>query len=275
MSKEEFIVDNSLKNTFVQKDSFKAKIEDGTQIELAVVRPTHLQEQESQKVYNRMFRELVESGTLMRVKMNEYMENNGVWDKEKDKKLKEYKQKMAVAEKQLEMGGIKKSEARAIAVEMVHYRNEYNKLLTIRNNIDQNTAEAQAENARFNYLVSVCTVYNDTRKPYFKNYDDYLKRAVEPISIVAATKFAKLYHNLDDDMFSKYPENRFLKELGFMNEKNQLVDAEGRLVDLEGNLVDEFGRRVNDKGQLVDEFGMPFDEKGNYIVSEKKPFIDD
>ena len=63
-------------------------------------------------------------------------------------------------------------------------------VISERTDYESNTAEGQAENARFNSLVSSCTVYNDTGKPVFNSMDDYLNRSTEEAAAQAATERA-------------------------------------------------------------------------------------
>ena len=61
-------------------------------------------------------------------------------------------------------------------------RDDLRELISSRTNLDNNTAEGQADNARFNYLVSCCLVYSDNKKGYFNSYEDYLNRSSEEIA---------------------------------------------------------------------------------------------
>ena len=148
-------------------------------------------------------------------------------------------------------------------------------LISVRTNLDNHTAEGQADNARFNYLISACLVYSSNKdKKYFKNYEEYLSKAAEPIAIKAAQVLANMLYGLDNDYEKKLPENKFLIKYKFVDNKLRLVNKEGKLVDNEGRLIDEFGRFINEKGEYVDKNGNLVDENGDYIT-DFKPFTDD
>ncbi len=117
-------------------------------------------------------------------------------------------------------------------------------------------------------------MYKDTKKPYFKGYDDYINRSTDPVALLGAQKLASLMYGLDSDFEKKLPENKFLIKYKFVNENLELVDEKGRLVDEEGRLLDKNGRFINEDGKFVDKDGNLVDDSGEYIV-DFQPFLDD
>ena len=69
------------------KQIIKSVDSDGKKIEVAVLRPDAKVSREAQKVYNRFFRDALESGALLRQKLDGYMTEQGLWN---DDKQKEY-----------------------------------------------------------------------------------------------------------------------------------------------------------------------------------------
>jgi hypothetical protein len=165
-------------------------------------------------------------------------------------------------------------ETKKVQQSIKRLREEMRDLISVRTNLDNHTAEGQADNARFNYLISSCLVYSSNKEKYFKSYEDYLSRASEPVAIKAAQVLANMLYGLDNDYEKKLPENKFLVKYKFVDEKLRLINKDGHLVDLEGRLVDSNGRYVNDKGEYVDKNGVPVDINGDYIT-DFKPFTDD
>jgi len=161
-----------------------------------------------------------------------------------------------------------------VALQMKKDRADLRDLISVKTNLDTHTAEGQADNARFNYLVSSCLVYSDTKETYFKGYQDYLSRAAEPVSILAAQHLASMLYGLDSDYEEKLPENKFLMKYKFVNDKLRLINKDNQLIDEEGRLVDETGRFINDKGEFVDKEGNVVNEKGDYLF-EFQPFLDE
>ena len=157
---------------------------------------------------------------------------------------------------------------------MKQIRDDIRDLISVRTSLDNHSAEGQADNARFNYLVSVCVVYNDTKQPYFSSMEDYLNKSTDPVAIKGAQNLANMLYGLDNDYETNLPENKFLKKYKFIDEKLRLVDKKGRLIDAEGRLIDDQNRYINEEGQFVDKFGNRVDETGEYVV-EAQPFLDE
>jgi hypothetical protein len=211
---------------------------------------------------------------VVRAKLDDLLVDQGLWDNVKQAKFTELQNSILENERKLAQGGISLNEAKNIALDMRKTREELRDLIAIKTNLDTHTAEGQADNARFNYLVSACTVYNDTKAPYFKSYEEYLNKAADPVSILAAQNLAGMLYGLDNDYENKLPENKFLKQYKFVDDKLRLINKEGKLVDENGKLINEDGRFINDKGEFIDKEGNAVNKEGDYIV-EFKPFLDD
>ncbi len=246
----------------------------GKEVELAVLRPNAKQRQEAQKVYNKAFRDAVESGAILRAKIENVMREQKLWDDAKDVELRKLQGEIGDKERKIRSGGIKLSEARDLAVQLRRERAELRGLNSERMSLDNNSAEAQADNAQFNFFVSTCTVSANDGKPYFKSYDDYMNREDDPVVAPAAGALARIIYNLEEDYEKKLPENQFLLKYQFCDEALHLINKEGKKVDVDGRLVDKDGRYINEAGEYVDREGNKVDADGNYLVDEK-PFLDD
>lgn len=253
--------------------TFKTTI-DGTEKEILVKSPSLNDQKEATKVYNQTFSDALKAKAVVRAKLDDLLVEQGLWDGTKQAKFTELQSYILEGERKLAKGGIPLLEAKKIAIEMKENREKIRDLISVKTNLDIHTAEGQADNARFNYLVSACTVYNDTKEQYFKSYEDYNNRATDPVAVLAAQNLANMLYGLEDDYEEKLPENKFLKQYKFVDSKLRLINKEGKLVDEDGRLIDENGRFINDKGQFIDKSGNLVDKEGEYVV-EFSPFIDD
>jgi hypothetical protein len=268
-----------MKDKKKEKIDFTVKIDD-KDVALMVRRPTIKESDEAQTEYIKTHRKAVDSGALLRPIMNTYLQKQGLWSEEKEIELRKLNSEIGALEKKLHDGGLYKRDVIrfedgkpvGLAVDLKKLRMERNKLQSIQLEGNDNTAEGQAENRKFNYLVSQCTVYNNGDRVW-KNFEDYLDRLNEPLAIEAYRKFTVLLYNLDPDFEAKLPENKVLKLLGYMDDECRLM-RDGKFIDDDGKLVDDKGRWINEQGQLVDINGNLVDEDGNY-VGETKPFLDD
>lgn len=254
-------------------DNFTATV-DGKSKDFIIRSPSLKDQREGQKIYNQAFSDAVKSGCIVRGRLNDLLKEQGLWDDKKEQKMNTIQQKLIDKEKDLAKGGISINAAKKIALDMKKLREDLRDLISVRTNLDNHTAEGQADNARFNYLVSSCLVYKESQKPYFEGYEDYLNRASELVAIKGAQILANLLYGLENDYEKKLPENKFLKQYKLVDDNLRLVNKEGHLVDEDGRLVDITGRFVDTEGSYVDIEGNPVDDVGEFIV-EFKPFLDD
>lgn len=237
-----------------------------------VKKPTVEDHNEAQKVYNSTLADAIKSGAILRLKLDDVMEEQGVWTQKKEEQLTTLNKKLSQKENVLRKGGIKVSEAQKIAMEMRELRGEIRDLLSKRIQMDSNTAEGQAENSKFNFLVHRCTVYYDNKeKRYFETYEDYLNAPNVGVAVQAANILANLMYSGGEDYEGSLTEIKFLKKFGFMDDKNRFV-KDGKLYDYEsGHYLDENGFFVLENGTRCNRDGEPI-EQGDIETAE---FIDD
>lgn len=257
----------------IKTKTFTVKIDD---VEKAIlVRSPSLNDQrEAQKIYNQAFTDAIKSKSVVRAKLDDLLEDQGLWNTEKQKTFTDLQKELLDGEKKLAKGGFSLNEAKDLAIRMKVVRDEIRDLISVRTSLDNHSAEGQADNARFNYLVSVCVVYNDSKEPVFTNLEDYMNRSTEEVAILGAQNLANMVYGLDNDYESNLPENKFLKKYKFVDDKLRLVDKKGRLVDAEGRLINEDGRYIDEQGSFIDKYGNKVDKDGEYVV-EPQPFLDD
>jgi hypothetical protein len=247
---------------------------DNKKVELTIQTPSMQDKREASKVYNQTFSDALKAKAVVRAKLDDLLVDQGLWDTDKQNEFNKLQSTILESERKLAKGGIALSEAKTIALDIKLAREKMRDLISVKTNLDVHTAEGQADNARFNYLVSACAVYKDTKQKYFSSLDDYLNRSAEEVSIKAAQTLANMLYGLDNDYESSLPENKFLKQYKFVDSKLRLINKEGKLIDGEGRLIDDAGRFIDKDGNFVDKFGNPVDKDGEYIV-ESLPFLDD
>jgi hypothetical protein len=256
-------------------------------VKVLVKKPTRRDYNESQIIYNKVWAECLEKNAYLRQELSDILEKKGLWSKEKENKYEEYIQKINAFELILKKGGIPLKKAKATALELKKARVEFRELISVRTAYDNNTAEGTADNARFDYLVSVCVLDPSTKKPVFKNVEDYNDRGAEPWATKAAGELANLLYNLDQNYEKNLPENEFLKKFKFVNEEGKLVNKEGhlisvdddgteRLIDSEGYFIaygeDGKSYRVDRNGVPTDVDFAPFtDDDGNPLTGDDTP----
>lgn len=253
---------------------FKLKDSNGVEVGYFVSSPSAQDMAEAKKVYNNAFTLALKSKAIVRAKLDDLLVEQGLWNDQKQQQLEQIQRDLLESERALEAGGISLKEAKEIAIKMKTRRAELRELISVRNSLDNHTAEGQADSEQFNFFISSCTYRKDNKQKVFKNYDDFLSQNTTELAILAAQTLANLMYGLDEDYENKLPENDFLVKYKFVNKQLQSINKEGKLIDKDGRLIDENGRFIDADGNFVDKYGHRIDENGKYVV-EHKPFLDD
>jgi hypothetical protein len=246
------------------------KEENSNETVSAIVRRPNGKDLKDAKIeYNKAMRVALENKTMLRLKLNDYLTEQGIWSDDKQRKYEEYISKINEKELILKKGGIPLKKAKSTAFELKRLRVEFRDLIAERTSYDNNTAEGLADNAQFDCLVSLCVLDPATKAPIFKNIEDYNIRSSEPWAIKAASELANMIYNLDPSYEDNLPENKFLKSFKFADDKGRLVNKEGHLI-----AVDE-----NDVERLIDENNryIAYDSEGNkyFVTRDGKPVQDE
>jgi hypothetical protein len=228
--------------------------------------------------YNKTFGAAIASGAVLRAKLHEYMKESKIWSEEKEAQFVKLAKSITEDEDKLRAGGIKLKEATSIAKRLKANRKSIQDFLSQRSIADSNTAEGQAENARFQRLLTLCLVYKDDGRQVFNTLEELLDDRDEDKNQIAIQAFeilGKLLYKLDDSFEAKLPENQFLRDWNLIDDKLRFINEKGQLVDENGKLINEEGNWINDKGELVDFNGDRITEDGYKVIDEPKPFLDD
>tara|TARA_B100002019_G_scaffold293116_1_gene318824 strand:+ start:5485 stop:6390 length:906 start_codon:yes stop_codon:yes gene_type:complete len=254
--------------------SFKVEL-DGEEKEFVIRTPSLQDQREAQKVYNQAFTDAIKSKAVVRARLDDLLKEQGLWDDEKQVKFDTLQKEISESEARLAKGGFSLKDARNVAIHIKELRAEMRDLISVRTSLDNHSAEGQADNQRFNYLVSACVVYKeDNNKKYFNNMEDYLEKATDPVAILGAQHLANMLYGLDNDYESNLPENKFLKKYKFVDSEFRYINKEGKTTDKDGKLVDSEGRYIDEEGNFIDKYGNRVDGEGEY-VAEFEPFLDD
>ena len=202
------------------------------------VKPSPRQEKDGMIVFAKTLTKLVKEGIMSQDRLEKYLKEQGVWDDEKQAKREEIEKILVEGKQKLDEGGIPKWEARKIAIEMRIKRYELMALIMERTRLEGFTAEAIADTERTDFFISCCTKNEDGTK-VFPTIDDYQNQADTNLGAFSATNFAKLYNGYGEDTIKKLPENVFLFKYGYVNDNLELVNQEGKYVDVEGNVIEE------------------------------------
>jgi hypothetical protein len=263
----------------MNRKDVEVKIDDKV-IKIYVIQPPTNVISKADRYKAKVWTECIEDGIKTREQLGEFMIEKGIWSQESVREETDIIEKISELEKELYLGSKDKkkrllNEGKEIAITMRFLRQRLRDIYTKRSNLEQNTAEALADNARFDYIVANCTFYENGQRVY-NSIEDYNSKASDQIAYSAASKLAEMMYGYDPKTEEALPENKFLKRFGLVNDDGSLVNEDKELVDLEGRRINEFGHYVDEKGNRVDITGNPLDEDGNYLLtveyeSEDKP----
>lgn len=255
------------------KDSNRVVLLSDNETEVYIKDPSYQIREQAEFKKAKIFKEAIQNDVPTREKMLQIIREKNIWTNEQEVEASELQAELAELNQTLEEGGITLQQAKENAVRAIQLEATLTTVTSRKVEMLSNTADAQANNAEFNYLMAHCAVYNDDRKNklFFKNYDDFLNRKNTTDGNLIAAKCAEiLYGSID---LGDTPAKKFLQEYDLVNDKMQLVNDEGHLVDLDGRLVDEDGRFIKYVGK--DKKKVFVDEDGKEIKPIKsKPFLD-
>ena len=253
----------------MSKKEVEVKKEDGSVIKFYVSRPSAQAIRKADIYRAKIWNECLDEGIKTKEELAVVMEKRGIWGKDQQKEEIEIVESLAKLEKQLYLGDGKKKipidDGKKIAIQMRVLRNSLRQLLIEKNNFEQNTAESIADNARFDYLVSACSFYENGQKVY-KDIAEYNDKASDDVSFALAGALAEMMYSYNPDDENSLPENQWLKHFNLVNDEGSLVNDKEQLVDLEGRQINDLGHYINAKGERVDIEGNLLDDNGNYVI---------
>jgi len=215
--------------------------EGGEKVEIYVRKPTNGELTRAEKVRVKSWSKFKSDPDIMsKVQLNRYLEERGIWDKQKEDDKKKLEKEIAELQDTLLRPGKKKvklSEARNTAIQLRIKRTKYRELISEKIELESNTTESLADNARFDFLVTCCTFYKDEDKKVYNSVDEYNNDSTDT-AFIAASALGQLLYNLTDSFEASLPENEFLISQNLANEKTlALIDFDGNYVDEDFNVI--------------------------------------
>lgn len=271
------------------KETFEGEDINGDIVKFQVKTPGAEEIKKSQIVYNKAFKQALDDGALLRQKLTAYMREQNLWDDSKQNQYEDLLDNISELEESLQKGGIRLTTAKKIALDLKEKREKFRGLIAEKNSLDAASAEGQADNARFEELVRLCTMNPENNQRYFSNEADYNASANQPWVVVAAEKLGNAMYGLDPNYEKGLEENKFLQEFKFVNDELRFINEDGHTVDSEGRLTNEDGRYIayeNDDDYKARKDPYFVNVSGERVVegkdgwvkesmTERKPFLDD
>jgi len=241
------------------------KLEDGTVKKVLVKKPSNKLLSDAQLLGAKVWTNCTRDGIMTKKELEVFMRNRNIWDSEKDQQQQALVDSISNLERELALGTdgkLTKKRGKEIAISMRRLRLMLRNLISERLSLEQNTAEALSENAKFDFLVANCVYLEDGNTKVYNSLEDYSAKADDEVAYASANALAQMMYSIDKEFEEKLPENKFLKKFNFVNSDLSLVDAENNLVDIDGKRIDNEGYYLNEEGNRVDLEGHVLDADG-------------
>jgi hypothetical protein len=258
-----------------QKKTVKVEVtkEDDSKQEVTiyVVRPTNNTIKNADRYRAKTWNQCVMDNILTKKELNKIMIDRGIWNETKESEHNSIIEEIQRLEKKLFIGDettgkkVKISEGQKIAIEMRKLRVKLRELISERISMEENTAEALSDNAKFDYFVADCSFYENGQK-IFSSIEDYNQKSSDEIAFAAASALAEILYQIDSNFEDSLPENVWLKDFNLVNKDLSLVNKDGQLVDLEGRRINENGEYIDEQGRRVDKYGNLLNPDGTYVL---------
>lgn len=246
---------------------------DGKEIKLAIVEPTKIVLNEADLKYAATVSKAIREGVMTMAECRAFVAEHNKFTKEDAQKIEEKRNEIAKNEAKL-ANCENKENGVAIAKKIQELRREIMVINERVNSFIRNSAEALAENIRDDYITSQCTVYEETGKKYFSDYNDYLDKAATLSACYAKTNVVGYINGIEENFIMNLPENKYLVQNGVIDKNGVEIDNEtGMKKDpVTGNFLNDNGEFIDKDGNLVDEFGNKLEslEKAEKDVATKR-----
>lgn len=255
-------------------DSFTVNIND-KEHEFKVCKISSEIRNKSQAVYSAALQREINNGAPVKAQIDKLLRKRGLLNDEEQeaqaeavrKKLREMEIKLFSA-RNPDGSRMTREQGRELAMEMRKERRKVSNIGESINDLYSNTAEQVAQNEQLQYFIYACTLNAGNGKRYWNSYEEFLNDDESPVLGPATDNLLLMLSGVDKDYAKKFPENSWLIRRGYMNDKLQLVNPDGRLIDEEGRFINENGRFVNEAGEFVDQYGYRVDEDGKLLVED-------
>jgi hypothetical protein len=254
----------------------EVKLEDGTVKKVLVKKPSNKLLSDAQLLGAKVWTNCTRDGIMTKKELEVFMRNRNIWDSEKDQQQQALVDSISNLERELALGTdgkLTKKRGKEIAISMRRLRLMLRNLISERLSLEQNTAEALSENAKFDFLVANCVYLEDGNTKVYNSLEDYSAKADDEVAYASANALAQMMYSIDKEFEEKLPENKFLKKFNFVNSDLSLVDAENNLVDIDGKRIDNEGYYLNEDGNRVDLEGHVLDSDGALALQAE--YLDD
>ena len=265
----------------MSRKEFKIKEGNGKEVTLAIRKPQYEDYEAADKIYATKVATLIKESVgrrnlLLRSDLEKFLKEHEIWTAKEEEQLRELNQQVDVLLTKMRQGGLKLSEGRQLAIEVMDKRKEVVRLMSKRQIFDDTTIESMAEGERSDYLVYSATVYADSGNNYWDSFEDMKNDKLSDAYRQASVLASQVVYNIDPEFEKNLPENKWLKKYGFIDTELNYVDRKtGEKVDRDGKPVKALEQEAlrqlqNLQGDIVEETPFLDDETGEPVKDQEE-----
>jgi len=162
--------------------------------------------------YHIAYTELMARGIKPRATLEKRMHEQGIWNPDDEKKLAELQTELAKLQIDLEDAPTHEK-GLAVATQMGNLRAECLKLVEVKAAVLSNSCESLADQIRRDAYLAYGTVYAETGKRVFEDYNNFLSRAGEKVVADARVAMLNLATQSFNDSLTGLPEVNYVKKI--------------------------------------------------------------
>lgn len=210
-------------------------------VKLVIMPPSYEVEQQLKTVYAVAYRKCIKQGVATRPSMMKLMEEEGLWDSEREGELTSLTVELGILETALGRAveeGWDEDKQRELTIKLAGARSKVYELISIKTLPLEYTAEEIANDVQMDNFVALCTYVDDETctKRYFANHDELVRRRQD---VDVQKIFAALEEELNRDsvnLLMDLPEHKWLV-------KNKYMDKDGNFLvpEVEQEIAEDSG----------------------------------
>lgn len=209
---------------------FTSKL-NGQEVRLKLKEETMDIERKCDAEYHLAYTQLMMKGIMPRATLEKHMNEKDIWTSEDEKKLRELQGQLVKLHIELENAETH-DKGLSIAKSMGDLRAQCLRLVEVKAHVLSNSCESLADQIRRDAYLAYGTVYADTGKPVFKDYNDFIRRASENEQVVMDARQTMLQIATDtfNTSLTGLPELDYVKkvESKMLEEAQQKAEAQDK-----------------------------------------------
>jgi hypothetical protein len=185
---------------------FEVELSSGDKKKFKTRAPTTAELQEGEFEYSKAFNRAIMAGIVPRNTLIAKLIENGVWSDEQDEAIEKKRLELVAFEEKFENAD--NAEKKQMKETLSDLRQELFQMRQERSSFVAHCAEAKADEAQRNFLVSKVTTDALTNRPVWKTLNDFLNEQDGQLVFMSTYEYMTFVNGLSSDFMGQLPENQ-------------------------------------------------------------------